>query len=109
MSTPAQDPQAVLAVALAKLEGAVSTGFAETKGSLALLVQRAGQTDEQLKTVTSELAEHDRRINRLEREVTADEEVERARRRRMSTWGVVAGVVVAVATVVGTALAVLHP
>ncbi|MFE2407140.1 hypothetical protein ACFXDE_02215 [Kitasatospora sp. NPDC059408] len=108
MSTPAGDPQAALAVAVAELRGAVSTGFAETKGSLSLLVQRAGQVDEQLKTQASEIDDHDRRLDRLERRVAADEEVRQADRRRMQLLSLVAGLVVAIATVAGTVVAVVH-
>ncbi|MCF2530679.1 hypothetical protein [Yinghuangia soli] len=53
------DPASV-ALELAELRRSVDVGFATTRGDLALLLQRADQTDK-------ELAEHDARIHVLER------------------------------------------
>lgn len=55
----APDPAAI-ALELAELRRSVDVGFATTRGDLALLLQRADQTDKVL-------AEHDERIHVLER------------------------------------------
>ncbi|WTW97690.1 hypothetical protein OG216_32025 [Streptomycetaceae bacterium NBC_01309] len=49
-----------MALELAELRRSVDVGFATTRGDLALLLQRADQTDK-------EPAEHDARISALER------------------------------------------
>ncbi|MGW6913697.1 hypothetical protein ACWGB8_07745 [Kitasatospora sp. NPDC054939] len=104
---PAADPQTALAVALAELRGAVSTGFAEIKGSLALLVQRAGQTDLRVDAHDAALAEHDRRLDAAEQKLAAAEEVRAADRRRVqmlsAVVGVVAGVIASLATLLALA------
>lgn len=53
-------PESTVAMELAELRRSVDVGFATTRGDLALLLQRADQTDKAL-------AEHDTRIVALER------------------------------------------
>ncbi|MGI5252764.1 hypothetical protein [Actinacidiphila glaucinigra] len=65
---PAADPVSV-AVALADLRGDLGTGLAEIKGSLALLVQRAGQTDQALADQRTDLEAVEARLAALERRV----------------------------------------
>ncbi|MCX4824258.1 hypothetical protein OG883_31255 [Streptomyces sp. NBC_01142] len=58
MTQPSR-PESV-AVELEKLRGTMAAGFARVDGSLALLVQRGDQTDQQL-------TDHDQRLDALER------------------------------------------
>lgn len=60
MDVSPQSRQSSVALELAELRRSVDVGFATTRGDLALLLQRADQTDK-------ELAEHDARISALER------------------------------------------
>jgi hypothetical protein len=64
MSTPHQQPidPAAVAVELAKLRGEMTTGHADIKGSLSLLVQRAGQTDQ---IVADQREDHDALADRV--------------------------------------------
>ncbi|MFD5631848.1 MULTISPECIES: hypothetical protein [unclassified Streptomyces] len=54
------DERAGVAIELERLRRAVDVGFATTRGDLALLLQRADQTDKTL-------GEHEERIDALER------------------------------------------
>lgn len=56
--TPAESTQ--VAVELERLRGTMAEGFARVDGSLALLVQRSDQTDQQI-------ADHEARLDALER------------------------------------------
>ncbi|MDX3214580.1 hypothetical protein PV318_03340 [Streptomyces sp. ME02-6991-2B] len=67
---PPADPVAV-AVALADLRGDLGTGLAEIKGSLALLVQRAGQTDQAIADQRDDLDAVDARLAAVERRMWA--------------------------------------
>lgn len=58
MTTP--PPEQTVALELAELRRSVEVGFATTRGDLALLLQRADQTDQQV-------AKHDERLAALER------------------------------------------
>ncbi|MFF4751837.1 hypothetical protein [Streptomyces sp. NPDC001270] len=60
-----------VAVALADLRGDLGTGLAEIKGSLALLVQRAGQTDAALADHRADLDAIEERLTAVERRVWA--------------------------------------
>ncbi|MFF7994776.1 hypothetical protein ACFZDG_34015 [Kitasatospora xanthocidica] len=97
MTTPPSDSTAL---ELQRLRGAVSTGFAELKGALSLLVQRAGQTDQQLRDHSAQMAEHDQRLDALERDGAAAEEVRRSDHRRVQTISALAGVAAAASAVV---------
>ncbi|MFD0408636.1 hypothetical protein [Kitasatospora sp. NPDC127116] len=88
------------ALELERLRGAVSTGFAEVKGGLSLMVQRAGQTDQQLRDHSGQLSEHDQRIDSLERDRAASEEVRRSDRRRTQALSALAGAAAAAAAVI---------
>lgn len=70
---PVPDP--TTALELEKLRGELSTGFAEIKGSLALLVQRAGQTEQVLVEHRSDIVDHERRLSLLEQARAADAEL----------------------------------
>lgn len=54
------DERATVALELERLRRAVDVGFATTRGDLALLLQRADQTDKTL-------SEHEERLDTLER------------------------------------------
>ncbi len=86
----------------------MSTGIAEIKGSLALLVQRAGQTDQVLVEHRSDLVDHERRLGQLEQARAADEELgqeERLRRLEAARWPL--PVIAILATVTSTATGVI--
>jgi hypothetical protein len=65
VTTPASDSAAV-AVELAQLRGELSTGMAEIKGSLALLVDRSNRTDADLALLRQDT---DKKIAALRTEV----------------------------------------
>ncbi|MGI5138144.1 MULTISPECIES: hypothetical protein [unclassified Streptomyces] len=67
---PPSDPVSV-AVALAELRGDLGTGVAEIKGSLALLVQRAGQTDQTIAGQREDLDAVEVRLTSVERRMWA--------------------------------------
>ncbi|MFF4179739.1 hypothetical protein [Streptomyces sp. NPDC001750] len=48
MSTPPEPEAQAVAVELERLRGTVTTGFAEVKGSLAVLVERSTRTEQDL-------------------------------------------------------------
>jgi hypothetical protein len=88
VSTPAV-PDPGTAIELQRLRGDISTGFAEIKGSLALLVQRSDQTDRALGEHRTELTDLDKRVSELERARAADGELgqeERLRKLEASRW-----------------------
>lgn len=64
MTTSIPDP--ATALELEKLRSTLGVGFAEIKGSLALLVQRSDQTDRALGDHRDQLTDHDKRIGELE-------------------------------------------
>lgn len=69
------EPGSATALELEKLRGELSTGFAEIKGSLNLLVQRSDQTDRSLADHRQELMDLDKRVADLERARAADAEL----------------------------------
>ena len=73
MSGPVPDP--TTALELEKLRGELSTGFAEIKGSLQLLVQRSDQTERSLGEHRVELVDLDKRVSALEQARAADAEL----------------------------------
>jgi hypothetical protein len=82
-------PDPGTAIELQRLRGDISTGFAEIKGSLALLVQRSDQTDRSLGEHRTELVDLDKRVSELERCQAADAELgqeSRLRRLEAARW-----------------------
>lgn len=67
---PPDDPVSV-AFELATIRGELGTGLAEIKGSLALLVQRAGQTDQALADQRDDIDAVEARLAAIERRVWA--------------------------------------
>lgn len=86
MSGPDTGDPAAVAVALAELRGTMETGFATLDGKLALLAERGEQTG--------------RRLDDLDRRVTALESA----RWPWRTIGAMSGVVATAATVVGVVI-----
>ncbi|MDH6489688.1 hypothetical protein [Streptomyces sp. SAI-127] len=83
MTTPGE---AAVAVELERLRGAVSTGLAEVKGSLAVLLERSTRTEQDLARLRED----------TDKEITAlktDLEALKARRWPLGVLGAVAGVV----------------
>jgi hypothetical protein len=75
VSTP-PPPDPGTAIEIQKLRGDISTGFAEIKGSLNLLVQRSDQTDRTLGEHRTEMVDLDKRVGELERLAAADAELQ---------------------------------
>lgn len=63
---PPSDPASV-AIELERIRRAIEVGFTRTDGALALLVQRHDQTDEAIKEHSRQLADHDVRLDVVER------------------------------------------
>lgn len=82
---PEPEPQAI-AVELERLRGTVTTGFAEVKGSLAVLVERSTRTEQDLVRLRNETQKS---LNELGAEVDAL----KARRWPLGMVGALAGVV----------------
>lgn len=61
--------QQSVAVALERLQGTMATGFAETAGGLALLVQRSDQTDARMDQADRKQDQTEIRVTALERRV----------------------------------------
>ncbi|MGW4648029.1 hypothetical protein [Kitasatospora sp. NPDC004289] len=83
------EPGSATALELEKLRGELSTGFAEIKGSLQLLVQRSDQTDRSLGEHRVELVDLDKRLAALEQARAADAELgqeSRLRSLEASRW-----------------------
>lgn len=72
-------PEASVAVELERLRGTVSTGFAEVKGSLTVLVERSARTEQDLKQLREDTdqslaelrTEHDKDTAELRAELEA--------------------------------------
>lgn len=72
-------PEASVAVELERLRGTVSTGFAEVKGSLTVLVERSARNEQDLARLREETerdiaalrADHDKDCDELRAEVEA--------------------------------------
>jgi hypothetical protein len=73
--TDPSTPDPGTAIEIQRLRGDISTGFAEIKGSLALLVQRSDQTDRSLSEHRTDLVDLDKRVSELERQHAADTEL----------------------------------
>lgn len=84
MTTP--EASAAVAVELERLRGTVSTGFAEVKGSLSVLMERSARTEQDLQRLREDT---DKEIGALKTEV----EALKARRWPLGVLGAVAGVV----------------
>ncbi|MCZ0996393.1 hypothetical protein O1L44_30065 [Streptomyces noursei] len=61
-------PEASVAVELERLRGTVATGFAEVKGSLAVLVERSTRTERDLQTLRDDT---EKELTELRAEVEA--------------------------------------
>ncbi|MFF4900402.1 hypothetical protein [Streptomyces sp. NPDC001068] len=79
------DSAATVAVELERLRGTVATGFAEVKGSLAVLMERSARTEQDLERLREETGKD---IDQLKAEV----EALKARRWPLGVLGAVAGV-----------------
>ncbi|MFE6022329.1 hypothetical protein ACFQ6O_38270 [Streptomyces sp. NPDC056441] len=86
MSTPPEPEAQAVAVQLERLRGTVTTGFAEVKGSLAVLVERSTRTEQDLVRLRTETQ---RSLDVLGAEVDAL----KARRWPLGMVGAMAGVV----------------
>ncbi|AXE76017.1 hypothetical protein [Streptomyces atratus] len=86
MSPPPEQETEAIAVELERLRGTVTTGFAEVKGSLAVLVERSTRTEQDLVRLRNETQ---RSLNELGAEVDAL----KARRWPLGVVGAMAGVV----------------
>ncbi|MFE7402113.1 hypothetical protein [Streptomyces sp. NPDC057557] len=86
MSTPPEPEAQAVAVQLERLRGTVTTGFAEVKGSLAVLVERSTRTEQDLVRLRNETQ---RSLDALGAEVDAL----KARRWPLGMVGAMAGVV----------------
>ncbi|MFB6872307.1 hypothetical protein [Streptomyces sp. NPDC056323] len=86
MSPPAEPETQAIAVELERLRGTVTTGFAEVKGSLAVLVERSTRNEQDLARLRTETQ---RSLDALEDDV----EALKARRWPLGMVGAVAGVV----------------
>ncbi|MET8746904.1 hypothetical protein [Streptomyces sp. NPDC004728] len=86
MSPPPEPEAQAVAVELERLRGTVTTGFAEVKGSLAVLVERSTRTEQDLARLRNETQ---RALDGLGDEV----EALKARRWPLGMVGAMAGVV----------------
>ncbi|MEU0629611.1 hypothetical protein [Streptomyces sp. NPDC005989] len=86
MSPPPEPETQAIAVELERLRGTVTTGFAEVKGSLAVLVERSTRNEQDLARLRTETQ---RSLDALGAEV----EALKARRWPLGMVGAVAGVV----------------
>jgi hypothetical protein len=77
--------QAAVAVELERLRGTVSTGFAEVKGSLAVLMERSARTERDLEQLREDT---DKEVGALRTEV----EALKARRWPLGVVGVLSGI-----------------
>lgn len=68
-------PDPGTAIELQRLRGEISTGFAEIKGSLALLVQHSDQTDQAVRENRADVADLEKRVGDLERHHAANAEL----------------------------------
>lgn len=75
--TPSESTQ--VASEIAELRRTIEVGFTKTDGSLALLVQRSDQTDQQIAAQGDQSRAHEARLDVLERGETEQQRRERAR------------------------------
>ncbi|WP_331723366.1 hypothetical protein [Streptomyces atratus] len=108
MSPPPEPETQAVAVELERLRGTVTTGFAEVKGSLAVLVERSTRTEQDLARLRTEtqrslealeadteqgLVRHRAETQRSLDPLKADVEALKARRWPLGVVGAVAGIV----------------
>lgn len=65
----ADDPERMppsVELALAKIQGSIDKGFADTQGQIGLLLQRAEQQDKRADSQAAAIAEHDERLRGVE-------------------------------------------
>ncbi|WP_327594724.1 hypothetical protein [Streptomyces chartreusis] len=87
-------PEAAVAVELERLRGTVSTGLAEVKGSLAVLLERSTRTEQDLVRLRDDTGKE---LDALRAEL----EALKGRRWPLGVLGAVAGVVGTLTAVVG--------